>query len=254
MNKIFSSSLVVSVLLLGCGQIEDQPIGDMLAGAGSLSQMGGSAGSPTSQSSGGAPASIAGSGTLPRAGSGGVNVEQCGAAVCAPNADCFVASGASTDEGICTPLCNPANQTDQTSWGQPCRGAVGGGEGVCRPFLRTYEITPQIGVGSTPVGVCTIQCDPLAQDCPYGFSCDLTDTPQGSLADWSFACLPNLKPLATGSACDGSPLGQCSKGATCNFDICQEFCDSTAEDPCRTGGTCTVEEWFPPGTVGVCVD
>ena len=248
MNKIFGSSLLVSVLLVGCAQIADQPIGDIVAGAG------GSAGSPTSQSSGGEPASVAGSGSLPGAGSGSVNGEQCGAAVCDPNADCFVASGASTAEGICTPLCNPAEQTDQTSWGQPCSGAIGGGQGVCRPFIRTYEIRPEIGVVNTPVGVCTIECDPLAQDCPDGFSCDMTDTPEGSAAHWSFACLPNLKPLETGSGCDGLPVGQCSKGATCNFDTCQKFCDSTAGDPCPSGGTCTVEEWFPAGTVGVCVD
>ncbi|MEI9948701.1 MAG: hypothetical protein WDO74_06885 [Pseudomonadota bacterium] len=249
MNKIFGSSLLVSVLLVGCGQIEGQPIGDMVAGAG------GSAGSPTAPSSGGEPASVAGSGTLPGAGSGNVNAEQCGAAVCDPNADCFVASGASTDEGICTPLCKPADQTDQTSWNQPCSGAVGGGEGVCRAFVRTYVAWPDFGLVNTPVGVCTTECRPLAQDCPDGFSCDLTDTPQGGpMAHWSFACLPNLKPLETGAACDGSGIGQCSKGATCNFDICQEFCDSTAEDPCPSGGSCIVEEWFPPGTVGVCVD
>src|SRR4051812_4953676 len=165
MNKIVGTSLVISVLLLGCARIEDQPIGDMAAGAG------GSAGSRTSQTGGGEPGSVAGSSTLPRAGSGSTNGEQCGATVCDANADCFIASGASTDEGVCTPLCNPANQTDQTSWGQPCSGAVGGGEGVCRPFLRTYQITPQTGVVNTPVGVCTIECDPLAQDCPDGFSC-----------------------------------------------------------------------------------
>jgi hypothetical protein len=183
-----------------------------------------------------------------------VNGEQCGAAVCDADADCFVASGASTNEGICTPLCNPADQTEQANWGQPCSGAVGGGEGVCRPFLRYYQFSPDFGIGYTPVSVCTIECDPLAQDCPDGFSCDLTDTSQGSRAHWSFACLPNLKPLETGSACEGSPLGQCSKGATCDVAICRDFCDSAAGDPCPSGGTCIVEDWFPPGNVGVCAD
>jgi len=246
MNKLFESSLVISVLLLGCAQIEDQPIGDMVAGAG------GSAGSPTS--SGGGSASVAGSGALPGAGSGNENGEQCGAAVCDANADCFVAPGASTDQGVCTPLCEPAEQTDQSSFNKPCSGAVGGGQGVCRAFLRSYVITPQIGFSTTPVGVCTTECDPLAQECPDGFSCDLTDTPEGSTAHWSFACLPNLKQLETGSACEGSPLGQCSKGATCNMAVCRDFCDTTAADPCPSGGTCIIEDWFPPGNVGVCVN
>jgi len=251
MNKLLGSSLMVSVLLLGCAQIKDQPIGDAVAGAGGNAATGDAGGAPSSI--GGQAAGHAGSGPASGAGNGSVDGEQCGAAVCDANADCFVAMGASTDEGVCTPLCNPANQFDQTTWGQPCSGAIGGGQGICRPFLRVVTFSPGMGFTHSPVGICTNECNPLAQDCPDGFRCDLADTPTGADAHWSFACQPNLEPLETGSTCDAIPSGKCAKGATCNLAICKDFCDSTATDACPSGGTCVIPDWFPPGTtVGVC--
>jgi hypothetical protein len=120
--------------------------------------------------------------------------------------------------------------------------------------LRNVELIPG-AAGSTPVAICTNACDPLTQECPQGFSCDLVDT-GGALAVWSFACVPALKSKAPGASCEGQPMGECAAGNTCNDGVCQTFCDSEAAlGACSEGQSCTVMEWFPAGsTVGVCVD
>jgi hypothetical protein len=253
MSKAIGSSLVLSLLALACGRIDEQPIGDTMG-------EGGSADASAPSGSGGKAVSVAGSaGTS--ANSGGKSNdnpggEECGGEVCEPGSECFVQAGATNDAGVCVPLCNPAEPTDQTTYGLECAGAIGGGDGICRAFLRYVEFdTPVNAGGLTPTGICTNACDPLAQECPDGFSCDLTDTPQGSLASWSYACLPALTPLETGAACDGAPVGACMPGSTCVFDsTCAEFCDTEATDACPALQECAKPDWFPAdSSAGVCV-
>jgi hypothetical protein len=257
MSKVIAHSLVLSLLVLGCGRLEEQPIGETMGEAGS--------GGASMQASGGTTvAGSPGSAGTPMSSGGKASAnpegEPCAGDVCDPGSGCFVQSGATIDEGVCTPLCSPDNQFDQTPWGMPCSFAVGGGDGICRPFLRQVQLDgPAAAMGSvaSSVGVCTKSCDPLEQNCPEGFSCDLTDTPQGALASWSYACMPVLSPLATGAGCTGTSSGQCDVGATCNVTsngTCAEFCDTEASNPCPAMQECVKPDWFPADSpAGVCV-
>jgi hypothetical protein len=248
MKRVIASKLVFGLLLVGCGHIEE-PIGETGGGSGGSKAGAGGSGTPA-----GASGSTPGGGY---SSAGAPSGEECGAAICAAGSECFIGKGATSDDGVCVPLCNPEEQTDQSSWGLPCSDAIGGGDGTCRPFLRYGEWPGGMGSGLSGVGVCTHSCDPLAQDCPSGFSCDLTDTPDGSVAVWSFACLPHLTPQATGDACQGTPLGECAVGSTCSGDdyICRDFCDRSATNACPTAQSCVVPPWFPADSpVGICVN
>jgi hypothetical protein len=159
--------------------------------------------------------------------------------------------------GICAPHCDADEADEQSEWGKSCSNPISGEIGVCRPVLRN------VTDGSTAIGICTVDCDPLEQDCPERFACDITEDEAGMMANRVFQCLPVVEEPARqrGDACDGFPVGQCAPGLSCvqnaagrgAFANCRVLCDSEGGDACEQEETCVVPFWFPVDTtVGVC--
>lgn len=158
--------------------------------------------------------------------------------------------------GICTPRCQ--DDRGGESWGQTCPNSVSGAPGVCRPFSSNDP-----GGSTTAVGICTVGCDPLLQDCPSHFACDITEDRLDVAPNRVFSCLPVVEPEPhlEGDDCYGAGLGECALGLGCVYPgdgdagTCRVFCDSTAAEPCRPSQHCEIPYYYPPGTtVGVCVN
>jgi hypothetical protein len=180
---------------------------------------------------------------------------------CSEGFECFRSQPGQT--GVCAPLCG--DPFDQSLWGQPCERSLAGGAGVCRPMMQLYTEDPSglPGISHSGVGVCTVACSPLRQDCPQGFSCSVTEDRADAMPDRVFACLPitEPEPFTEGESCGGWPMGECARGLACtngasdesSVQRCYAFCDSEDDAACGAGQTCEVPYWFPPATtVGIC--
>lgn len=143
--------------------------------------------------------------------------------------------------------------------GYPCDNSVVSGPGLCVPFSKNIGVPGWPVVTSVPV--CSVTCDPLLQDCPEHFACDLTDgsQPLGETVGWIFACLPIVEPVPVGEggACYGGAAGACERGLTCVPEgyliaACEKLCDTTEPATCSASQRCRKPDWFPAGTIGVC--
>jgi hypothetical protein len=174
---------------------------------------------------------------------------------CSSGYDCFQPVNFTT--GVCVPLCDAQEQTE---WGKPCSNPLTGSQGTCRPVLKHVAQGALSGVG-----VCTAACDPIAQDCPPHFACDVTEDEAGAAPNRIFQCLPLVEspPRQQGDACTGFPLGECGPGLSCvpgasapETWTCEKLCDVNAAAACElTTQTCQTPDYFPPGTtIGVCLE
>jgi hypothetical protein len=218
---------------------------------------GGTGGTSTSAGTG-SGAGVGGTGGMTTNGGGGgtetslQSGDRC-TTTCGEGLECF--TGPSGETGRCAPLCEDQNQS---AWGGTCENPLTGGAGTCLPFFD------HTGRAVVAIGLCTSGCDPLAQDCPEGFTCDVTEDEAGQAPDRIFACLPltEAEPLVQGDGCNGFPTGECGPGLSCisgldpaHFATCERLCDSTAAAPCSAQQACEIPDFFPPGTtVGICVD
>lgn len=237
-----TGSVVLSCLLAGLAHCSGvtQPIGDAPGGAAGTSgadQAAGSAQAGTEQAGGAAPTAGAGA----SAGS---------AQACSGNQVVVLSKDRSLIRCVA-----PCDGAEQSEWGQPCANAFPGTEGVCRPFNRWLS-----SGSTTGIGICTRNCDPMARDCPTGYSCDLSETLASAAPDRVFTCLPSFfpEPAAEGSACNGFPVGDCGVGLTCYSDTaqpaCRVLCDPAASNACPAGKACTKPDYFPPDSaIGVCL-
>jgi hypothetical protein len=98
-------------------------------------------------------------------------------------------------------------------------------------------------------GLCSNPCDPIVQDCPAGYTCDMTDTFSAVNQQGLYACLPNKLPHALGESCQSTGDGECGPGLTCTQGsqgvldgFCTTFCEMSDADACPDGQTCTETE------------
>jgi len=112
-----------------------------------------------------------------------------------------------------------------------CAGEPGGDGPWCDPGSSCY------GFGSA-IGVCTLSCDPLLQDCQDG-ACYLTGSLDYQAGYYDFQCLPVFDPGAPAGPCelanDCAPGSVCLEGAVipgcASARCCTPLCD-LAEPNC----------------------
>lgn len=256
-TQFLARSLWLCASLSACSGVT-QALGD--AASGSAGSAGNTANS-SGDSAGGSTLSSAGSTALGggAASSGPAGSPDpagpCGSG-CQAGYDCFPSTA--DPGGVCAPLCD---SQDQSAWGSSCQSSASGETGICLPFLRNIPsgTIPSAGRSTTGTGVCTRECDPLHQDCPLHFACDVTERTAGEMPDKVYACLPVVEavPRLAGAACDGQPLGECSPGLNCmpsEASRCLAFCDLRDTASCPKSQTCSRPDWFPttPNYIGVC--
>jgi len=156
--------------------------------------------------------------------------------------------------GLCAPLCDHPDQGQTPDEDLSCSNSVQGGTGQC-----VFSIGFGWPSGGQPnptndsdrfvTGLCSNPCDPIAQDCPAGYTCDLTDTYSAVAQQGLYACLPNKLPHALGETCQSTGDGECGPGLTCTLGTqgvangsCTAFCDLRDADACPDGQTCTETE------------
>lgn len=238
MNRFALSALALSAIFgaINCSGTT-QTIGDAPGGA---------AGTPGSAGANSVAGAGAGAGTGGDAGA---------VSACDENEQLVTSKDQSVQ--LCAHRCN---SDEQSEWGEACDNGLSGDAGTCYPFLRWIIEGPFAG-GLSGTGICTRGCDPLAQDCPTGYSCDVTDAKAAGEPGATFACLPEFAngTIAAGDPCAGTPEGYCGVGLTCvpegDTYTCRAFCDLTASDPCPSGKSCTaldIYEFVSETNAGIC--
>lgn len=206
---------------------------------------GGAATSTQASGSGGSNSHAAG------AGSEDASSEPCSGPLCDPSLHCFTAPPGATGDPVCAPTCpvQPAKLR-----GAACSNSITGSDGICAPFLGDLPGDDAV----TPMGICSVACDPLAPDCPENFACSLTEAGDGDPIPLMYACLPLFAARSVGSACTGFSLGECAAGSECIQEFggftCRAYCD-TGDEACPGSQICEKPEGFPEASpVGVCLD
>jgi hypothetical protein len=254
MKKSFScvNGVLLTLMVLGCGIVEEQPIGDGPGGTGGSSSSG-----TSGASTAGSPATEGGSG-------GSVVTHGTCAEGCDPGFGCY--NSTLNPIGVCAPLCD--GDRGYRREGVSCGNSVRGGVGVC-VFSQGYD--PHImEVDGLPVsniilrGLCSNRCDPLAQDCPGGYTCDVTATYSVEPEETLYACMPDTEPRQIGDACDATGDGECGPGLTCSptgdggerWAICAAFCDLGDPTSCKASQHCVTTAITEQvgDAIGVCAD
>ena len=269
-KKMLGCGGAFSMLALAACGGHTQEIGDAASGSGGSSNtaqpQGGAAqsqaGSSATQPRGGSASSAAGNGTIATGGSSpdpttGNETGRGGAAwapgtcdpPCSQGYGCYEV--ADDPAGFCAPLCDTDVQGQTPDADLSCSNSVRGGAGTCVYSLSFgWPIPgPTGGIALTSrvvTGLCSNACDPILQDCPAGYTCDMTDTYSALNQQGLYACMPNKNPHALGDACDGTGDGECGPSLTCSLPnagpaiaTCEAFCDSRDPNACPTGKTCT---------------
>jgi hypothetical protein len=252
MKRSFSylGGMLFTLTSIGCGVVEEQPIGDGPGGAGG-SASGGSMTAGTSTTSGGS------------AGSGAADHGSC-AEGCADGYGCY--DSPLNPTGICAPLCDSQDQGQTPTADLSCRNSVRGGAGTC-VFSQGYGEPDVPDVGGVPIGgvvqgLCSNECDPLAQDCPVGYTCDATNTYSAVAQVAMYACMPSKLPLELGYPCDTTGDGVCGPGLTCSLmsnegvGTCRAFCDRADTKACDAPQHCVADIVTEQvgDDIGVCAD
>lgn len=119
---------------------------------------------------------------------------------------------------------------DDCDKGAMCLGNEKPGQGICVGLCKGSAWAPYCDEGYTCVGgrthwYCQRDCDPLIQDCPAGYRCEL------DLRGYSFACQieHDTKYAAPGKPCDWD--SDCEPGSIC--------VDGQGVPGCPTEGCCT---------------
>jgi hypothetical protein len=168
-------------------------------------------------------------------------------------------------DGICAPFCDSDEQGQTADADLSCSKAVGGGRGTCVFSLGPGNPAVTEFPGSPPsnnvvTGLCSYECDPLGQDCPTGYTCDMTSSYSAVAAQVMYACVPNKTPRSVGDDCFCSGCGECGPGLTCSPEqdgtyVCEAYCDLTDPESCPAAQTCgstEVTSQVPNSNVGVC--
>jgi len=210
----------------------------------------------TSGGTAGAPGATSGSGGVPGSTGGSTPAASPCEQGCGSGYDCFPFRDGMG--GFCAPHCN---WDPYASEAPSCENAVSGGPGICLPFCQQLD---GCAGGANPVGVCTRRCNPLVQDCPEHFVCEVAElpVPVGAVTARTFACLPLIesKPRPLGASCDGAPIGECAPGLSCVWDgnpgeyTCLAFCDLQDPASCPKPRRCSRPAWFPGDQIGLCID
>jgi hypothetical protein len=249
-KKMLGWGGTLSLLTLAACGGSVQEIGDALAGsggsgAGTAEPHAGSGGSIASSTHGGAsPGGLSSTGA-PSHGGSASNSGPCNPA-CGEGFGCYPV--ANDPGGFCAPLCDTQEQGQTPDADLSCSNSVRGGAGQC-VFSQGYgwaalaNFYPAAG-GNVVTGLCSNPCDPLAQDCPVGYTCDHTDTYSAFNQQGLYACMPNKDPRALDAPCDRTGDGQCGPGLTCSLPSarCVTFCDMNDPSTCPTDRTCTEDE------------
>jgi hypothetical protein len=270
-KTMLGCGVAVSLLALAAcgGSIQD--VGDAVSGSGgdtsAETRGGGSAqplgGSTNAQSSGGRTSADSGGAThVGGAKSAAGGNGRGGAAGRAPGTcdpPCSEGFGCYTiaddPAGLCAPLCDTPEQGQTAYADLSCSHSVQGGAGQCVFSLGFgwpipgAEGIPLLESDRFVTGLCSNPCDPIVQDCPAGYTCDMTDTFSAVNQQGLYACLPNKVPHALGESCQSTGDGECGPGLTCTlgnqgiFDaVCTTFCEMGDTDACPDGQTCTETE------------
>ena len=273
-KAIECGGVVSLVALAACGGTF-QDIGDGGSGSGGTSNMTQSVAGDTAEGGNEATAgsrAAGGSGTSSSQGSDGRAGAPWAPGTCDP--PCSEGYGcyelANDPAGFCAPLCDSDEQGQTPAADLSCSNSVRGGAGTCvfslsfgwpipggseLPFLTSRVVT----------GLCSNSCDPIEQDCPDGYKCDITATYSAVSQEGMYACMPNKVPSALGESCDGTGDGQCDAGLSCSIPdaatsiydaTCEALCDSRDPDACPTGQTCTetvVTMQDSDANIGVCL-
>lgn len=149
----------------------------------------------------------------------------------------------------CLPMCDNRGAPD---WGQTCHIAPSGGMGVCEGFFDHVNGTNHL------LAMCSEPCNPLASECPAGYSCDLVLGVSDSARGPHFGCLPLLVTASENVNAPCQPFsGYCAPGLTCpneQYSTCKRFCDLSTGTGCAAGEACRVSAEFPVnGPVGLCL-
>lgn len=258
--------------LAACGG-SVQGIGDAVAGSGGSATA--HAGSGTVQPHGGSSSSGSTSAsTQGGSSSTGTPTDGRGGAAWAPGTcdpPCREGYGcyplANDPAGMCAPLCDTPEQGQTADADLSCSNSVRGGVGQCVFSLSFGWRLPGgvdiPGLDNVITGLCSNACDPLAQDCPAGYTCDHTATYSAVAQEDLYACMPNKQPRAQGDVCYTTGLGECGLGLTCSLPNaeaslahCEAFCDMRDSGTCPTNRTCTedvITEQDNDPNIGVCL-
>lgn len=188
-----------------------------------------------------------------------------GGAECAVGETC-VPTTADPQVGACVPggtACDPDAMIGQcAASGGACIAREGAATGTCVPGCYVQDPAACGGMPAAchartdsawHAGVCLgggEPCDPIAQDCDAGQTCDVTGG--GPIGGHAMLC------GMAGAAPEGSDCSTdadvCGPGLACFGDACRAHCDP-AIGTC-VAGTCTdisAALYLPAGSVGVCV-
>lgn len=245
------------------GSIE--AIGDGAAGSGGSgsSNSNHTAGVGAHSSSGTAGGSSANAGSGSAGTASGNGYPTCPDRVCATGYGCYFSE--QNPDGICAPFCDTEEQGQTADADLSCHNALGGGVGTCvfgiGPGNPSISLPGIVDYNNVVTGICSHECDPLAQDCPSGFTCDITATYSAVAQQTLYGCIPDKTPRHLGDRCDSSGSGECGSGLTCSPPFidgrmtCLAFCDLHDTASCPTGQTCNSTEITTQTTnadVGVC--
>lgn len=259
-KKMLGWGGTLSLLTLAACGGSVQEIGDAMAGSsgsGTTQPHGGSSGAGTQPHPSGASSS---SGAAP-SGHGGSTWDSgpCDPP-CSEGFGCYPLTN--DPGGFCAPLCDTQEQGQTADADLSCSNSVRGGAGQC-VFSQGFGwpvpggFTPP-SAGNVITGLCSNTCDPLAQDCPAGYTCDHTDTYSAFNQQGLYACMPNKDPRALEAPCDRTGDGQCGPGWTCSLPSarCVTFCDMNDPSTCPTDRTCTedlITQQDNDPNIGVCL-
>lgn len=268
-KKMLGWGGAVSMLTLAACGGSVQEIGDAVAGSSGSSGTAQPHAGSNSSDSGNTPTQAGGSsstGAAPNGHGGAAWAPGPCNPPCGEGFGCF--SLADDPAGLCAPLCDTPDQGQTADADLSCAHSVRGGAGQCvfsAGFGWPYpgsEISPVIS-DNVITGLCSNPCDPIAQDCPVGFTCGQTATYSAFNQQGLYACIPNKQPRALGDACFSTGFGECGRGLTCAIPdesqaamLCASFCDMRDSSSCPTDKTCSedvVTKQDNDPNIGVCL-